>query len=402
VTYSMGPGQPPYQPHDADFTFRGPVTVREALGNSMNVPAVEMLNKIGIGALLSTVHAFGITSLQQPAGYYGLGLTLGDGPVRLVDLTYAYAGLANGGRQVGEPVANPQPGQRQQAPVAILKVTDAQGKVLYNYRPPQGVRVASPQATWLVTDILADDGARAIEFGRHSYLELSRPAAVKTGTTENFQDSWAIGYTPQLVVGVWVGNANDKPMDNVFGARGAGYIWHEFMDAALKTTPVVQFDRPPGIVRATVDAKTGLRPVPGRPTITDWFIQSGLPQETAPLPTPTAAPPTATPTPLPVPPTATPIPTPVKAPPKATPVPAPNVPGMIVVPNLVGLTEADAQRVINESGLMTSYVNYQTINDVPDKSYFNSIPPGHVLSQLPLPGTNVQKGTRVFIAVRKQ
>ncbi len=398
VSYSMGNGRPPYQPHDADNQFRGPVTVRRALANSLNVPAVELLNRIGVNALLQTVHEFGVTSLPNPPEYYGLSLTLGGGPVRLLDLTFAYAGLANGGVQIGEPVPDPRPGQRRFAPVAILKVTDAQGKILADYRPPSGARLVSPQAAWLITDILADDAARAETFGAHSYLELDRPAAVKTGTTEQFQDSWTIGYTPQLVVGVWVGNANDRPMLSVFGARGAGAIWHEFVETALKSQPVVPFTRPPGLVRATVDAQTGLRPVPGRPTLTDWFIEGTLPRESAPLPTPTPAPPT--PTPLPPPPTAT--ATPVPVPVQATPIPAPSDPRMVVVPSLVGMAEAEAQRLINQSGLMTTYVNYQTINDVPDKSYFQSIPPGHVLSQLPQPGTIVPRGTRVYLAVRKQ
>jgi membrane carboxypeptidase/penicillin-binding protein PbpC len=403
VEYSMGPGKPPYRPRNADGKFRGPVTVRNALGNSLNIPAVEMLNKIGVGALLGTLHAFGITSLHQSPDYYGLGLTLGDGPVKLVDLTYAYAGLASGGLQMGEPVADTQPDQSKLEPVAILKVTDSQGKVLSEYKPADGVRVASAQATWLITDILADDAARAEEFGRHSYLELSRPAAVKTGTTEQFQDSWTIGYTPQLVVGVWVGNANDRPMDNVFGARGAGLIWHEFVDKALGATPPTAFPQPPGLVRATVDAQTGLQPVPGRPTVTDWFIAGTMPSQSAPVPTPTPGPPTATPSP--VPPTPTSLPVPVQAPPTATPVVEPSAPivnaNVVVVPNLIGLPEAEAQRLITASGLMTSYANYQTINDVPDKSYFQSIRPGAVLSQLPQPGTSVPRGTKVFIAVRK-
>ncbi len=402
VQYPMGPGQPPYQPHDADFQFRGPVTIRRALANSLNVPAVEMLSKIGVGALISTLHAFGITSIQQPPEYYGLSLTLGGGPVKLLDLAFAYAGLANGGVQIGEPVENPTPGQSALEPVAILKVTDANGKVLENYQPTDGSRLVSSQAAWLITDILADDAARAETFGPHSYLEIDRPAAVKTGTTEQFQDSWTIGYTPQLVVGVWVGNASDKPMDNVFGARGAGAIWHAFITTALKGQPALPFTRPPGLVQATVDAQTGLKPVTGRPTITDWFIDGTLPQDSAPLPTPTAAPATATPLPTPRPtarPTTAPPPT---ATPVPTAIPTPNNPNVVVVPSFVGMPLAQAQQLINQSGLQTTYVNYQTANDVPDRSYFLSVPAGDVLSQLPQPGTSVPRGTKVYLAVRKQ
>jgi 1A family penicillin-binding protein len=399
ITYSMGAGQPPYQPHDADFKFRGPVTVRRALATSLNVPAVQMLSKIGVGALLGTLHQFGITSLRQLPTYYGLGLTLGDGPVKLVDLTYAYATLANGGVQVGQPVSNPQPGMSAFAPVAILKVTDSQGKVLTNYQPPSGAPLASPPATWLITDILADDAARAEAFGAHSYLELDRPAAAKTGTTEQFQDSWTVGYTPQLVVGVWVGNASDKPMDSVFGARGAGLIWHDLMTAMLKSQSVVPFQRPAGLVQITVDKATGGKPASGRPTITDWFIDGTQPTSAAPAasgssPVPVTA--TLVPTATTLPATSTPAPTPTTKPPTAT----PN-PNLVAVPNLVGMPEAAAQQLITQSGLMTTYVNYQTANEVPDRSYFLSIPPGSVLSQLPQPGTQVPKGTKVFIAVRK-
>jgi 1A family penicillin-binding protein len=409
VQYSMGPGKAPYLPHDADGKFRGPVTVRRALANSLNVPAVELLNRIGVGALIGTLHDFGITSLQESPEHYGLSLTLGGGPVKLLDLTFAYGALANGGVLIGEPVKEAKPGESIYAPVAILKVTDTTGKVLADYRPPGGARLMGEQATWLVTDILADDTARTETYGAHSYLELDRPAAVKTGTTEQFQDSWTIGYTPQLVVGVWVGNANDQAMDNVFGARGAGFIWHEFTDAALKGQPVRQFVRPPGLVRATVDAQTGLRPAANRPSVTDWFIEGTMPTDSAPVPvspptTPTVPPsaPTAVAMPTQKPaPTATATPVRTK-PAKKGPIPAVGNPNLVVVPNLSGLPEAEAQSLINDSALSTSYVNYQTINDVPDKSYFQSVPVGSVLSQLPPPGQAVPKGTKVYIAVRKQ
>jgi hypothetical protein len=159
-------------------------------------------------------------------------------------------------------------------------------------------------------------------------------------------------------------------------------------------------------VRTSVDKTTGLKPVPGQPVVTDWFIDgtqstSSAADSTAPPSdaTPLAGTPTTATSPTPVQPTDTPVPTPKPLPP--TPVPTLN-PNYAVVPNLVGMSEADAQRTINQTGLMTTYVNYQSVNDVPDRSYFLSIPPGAVLSQLPQPGTAVPKGTKVFIAVRKQ
>ncbi len=291
VQYPMGAGQPPYAPQDADGKFRGTVTLRRALANSLNVPAIGLLDRLGVADLLTMLHRFGITSLQQPPGYYGLSLTLGAAPVQLLDITYSYAAIAHGGVQVGDPVPDAAPDQRAFAPVAILKVTDSQGKVLDDYKPSAGIRLVSPQAAWLTTDILADDAARAETVGAHSPLELpDRPAAAKIGTSENLQDAWTIGYTPSLVVGVWVGNTDGRPMRATFGAQGPAVIWHEVMEAALGGQPAEPFAQPPGLVRVAVDAATGLLPAPGRPTITDWFVQGTSPTRAVVVPTPTATP----------------------------------------------------------------------------------------------------------------
>lgn len=291
VQYPMGAGQPPYQPRDADGAFRGPVTARRALANSLNVPVVELLDKVGADTLLTALHRFGITSLPRSAGYYGLSLTLGAEPVQLLDLTYAYATIANGGVQVGDPVTDAPPDQRQLAPVAVLKVTDAKGNVLDAYAPPSGARLASPEAAWLVSDVLSDDAARAETLGSHSSLQLpDRPAAVKTGTSENLRDAWAIGYTPGIVVGVWVGNTDNRPMKATFGAGGPALIWHDVMEAALKEQPAEPFARPSDLIQATVDSTTGLLPVPGRPTVTDWFVPGTVPTAYAPTPMPPPSP----------------------------------------------------------------------------------------------------------------
>ncbi len=291
VQYPMGVGQPPYAPQDADGKFRGTVTLRRALANSLNVPAIGLLDRLGVAELLTMLRRFGITSLQQPPGYYGLSLTLGAAPVQLLDITYGYAAIAHGGVQVGDPVPDAAPDQRAFAPVAILKVTDSQGKVLDDYKPSAGIRLVSPQAAWLTTDILADDAARAETVGAHSPLELpDRPAAAKIGTSENLQDAWTIGYTPSLVVGVWVGNTDGRPMRATFGAQGPAVIWHEVMETALGGQPVEPFAQPPGLVRVAVDAATGLLPAPGRPTITDWFVQGTVPTRAVVVPTPTATP----------------------------------------------------------------------------------------------------------------
>lgn len=280
VQYSMGAGKPPYRPQDADGKFRGPVTVRQALAGSLNVPAIEMLDRVGVGNLLTELHHFGITTLDHPASYYGLSLTLGPNPVRLLDVTEAYAVLANGGVQVGEPVAGNSPEQSRFAPVSVLKVTDAHGKVLSDYQPPSGQRLVSPQAAWLMTDILDHHGAK-------SPLTLpNQSAAVKTGLSEGLRDSWVVGYTPQVVVGVWVGNTNGRPMGSATVTQETATIWHDAIEAALQGHPTEPFVRPSGLVRATVDATTGLLPLPGRPTVTDWFVQGTVPTVVAPTPTP--------------------------------------------------------------------------------------------------------------------
>ena len=398
--FDGGAGRPPYVPRNHDREFQGPVSIRKALGNSRNVPAVKMLNDIGIYALLDTMHRFGITSLNEP-NRYGLSLTLGGGEVRLLDLVYAYSVLANGGEQVGAPVreADLQPGRRVLEPIVITKIIDSSGNVVFEQEPARRERLASEQTTWLITDILSDDEARQDTYGPNSFLKLSRPAAAKTGTTEHFEDSWTIGYTPNLAVGVWVGNADYTPMDRIFGSRGAGGIWHNFMEEALADLPTEWYDRPVGIVRASVDAETGLRPAPDKPVIADWFVEGTLPRRWAA--------PAATPTPLIQP---EPIAT-FEPPPEPTAEPTPNTGQDTsvknashtgIVPNLVGLEEEEARRIITDSGLNNTYPNYQTESDVADKNFFNSINPGHVLSHMPGPGSEVGPGSTIWLAVRKR
>jgi 1A family penicillin-binding protein len=237
---------PPYEPQNYDERFRGPVLVRSALANSLNVPAVKTLQFVTLPTFLEMAHRLGIASLDKP--YYGLSVTLGGGDVTLLELTGAYTVLANGGRRV--------------PPVAILEVRDSEGRIVQKYTPPQGAQVISPQYVYLITNILSDDAARAPIFGANSVLKLSRPAAVKTGTTNDYRDSWTVGYTPDLVTGVWVGNADNSPMARVPGSAGAALIWHDFMERALDGTPVSNFVRPPGIVDIEICADSGTRPGP--------------------------------------------------------------------------------------------------------------------------------------------
>jgi 1A family penicillin-binding protein len=234
----------PYVPRNYDGKVHGPVLVRQALAQSLNIPAVKTLEFVGLPAMLDTAHRLGIASLNRPD--YGLSLTLGGGDVTLLEMTGAYAVFANGGRRV--------------PPVAILRIEDSAGRVLEEYQPPPPEQVISPQHAYLITDILSDNAARAPIFGRNNVLKLSRPAAAKTGTTDDYRDAWTVGYTPDLVAGVWVGNADNSEMKNVPGSLGAGPIWHNFMERALVDTPKSQFPRPEGIEEIEISADAGSLP----------------------------------------------------------------------------------------------------------------------------------------------
>jgi 1A family penicillin-binding protein len=251
-----------YKPNDFDNKFPGPMSVRDALAQSRNIPAVEALQFVGVPDMVATAHRMGINDLREP-DRYGLSVTLGGGEVKLLDLTYAYSVFANGGRQVGAdiPQDRHEAGYRDFDPAAILKITDSSGKVLYDYTPPQGSQLVDPRLVYQITSILSDDKARQPTYGANSPLVLAgHPAAAKTGTTDEYRDSWVVGYTPDLVTGVWVGNTDNTPMKDVLGVAGAGQIWHAFMTGALQGTPAHAFDPPQGVVQAEVCALSGMLP----------------------------------------------------------------------------------------------------------------------------------------------
>jgi 1A family penicillin-binding protein len=239
----------PYVPKNYDGKEHGPVLVRSALANSYNIPAVKTLDFVGLPAFLETAHRFGLDSLNRDD--YGLSLTLGGGDVTLLEMTSAYAILANGGARV--------------PPVFILRIEDSAGNLIEEYQPPAGQQVISRQHAYLVTDILSDNEARLPAFGPSNALQLSRPAGAKTGTTDDWRDAWTLGYTPDLVAGVWVGNNDNSPMDRITGSRGAGPIWHRFMEDALAPTPPQQFARPDGIQEIEICALSGTIPSPACP-----------------------------------------------------------------------------------------------------------------------------------------
>ncbi|MFQ5854806.1 MAG: transglycosylase domain-containing protein [Anaerolineae bacterium] len=268
-----------YQPTNYDKRFHGPLRVRDALANSYNVPAVQVLDAIGVQALVDKAHAMGVTGLQRdPQRYYGLALTLGGGEISLLDLTTAYATLANAGGYV--------------PPAPILKVVDGTGETIYEYRRPEPKPAVDPAAAFLVTDILADDAARQPAFGHNNLLDLNRPAAVKTGTTSDWRDAWTIGYTPYITVGVWAGNADNTPMNRLPGSRGAAPIWRELIESILRLPSLHDvlmvdgqplkdgFEPPMGIVQAEIcDLKT-LRTGQGcGQRRLEYFVEGTIPAE---------------------------------------------------------------------------------------------------------------------------
>jgi membrane peptidoglycan carboxypeptidase len=247
-----------YTPPNPNGRFMGPIAVRMALGSSLNVPAVKTLQFAGIQYMMDLAKDMGV-NYQKTADYYGLALTLGGGEVRLVELTSAYTVFANMGNKVD--------------PVSVLKVV-RRGETLYEFNPANVKRkqIISPQIAYVLTDILSDNRARLLVFSAQNPLILNRPAAAKTGTTDDFKDSWTVGYTPDLTVGVWIGNNDNSPMLSVAGGIGGGYVWNDFMNRVygspelmkaiqMGDTPLQRdFVKPEGVVRVEVCEESGLLP----------------------------------------------------------------------------------------------------------------------------------------------
>ncbi|MDI7275442.1 MAG: transglycosylase domain-containing protein, partial [Anaerolineae bacterium] len=270
------PGAAPYVPVNADGGYHGQMPLRKALACSYNVPAVILLDRIGIDSALEMAHRLGVNDLRD-RGRYGLALTLGGGEISLLDHTYAFSVFANGGLMAGMPVP-PQarePGFRELDPVCILRVTDVRGRVVEEYLEPTVKRVLSAQVSYLVTSTLSDNNARTQVFGPHSKLVLSRPAAAKTGTTTDFCDGWTMGYNPQVSVGVWIGNSNRRPMAGMWGVTGASPIWHDIMETCFKSLPPVDFVMPPGMKWVEVDPASGA--TPGKARVRELYIDGWEP-----------------------------------------------------------------------------------------------------------------------------
>ncbi len=252
-----------YVPENFDRRYRGPVSLRNGLAQSLNIPAIRVMDQVGVANALRTAHLLGINGLNRGLNFYGLSLVLGGGEVTLLDHTYAYSVLANSGTQAGEPVPaqEKRTGFRTLNPVAILQVRDTAGNVLKKYERPNVERIISTDAQFLISNIMSDDVARAPMFGANSLLTLpDRRVAAKTGTTNGNKDNWTMGFTPQLAVGVWVGNTDNESMDRTTGATGAAPIWNAVMKRYHEGLPVLWYEQPQNIIPRTVCIPSGLQP----------------------------------------------------------------------------------------------------------------------------------------------
>ncbi len=243
----------PYTPRNYDYEEHGLVRLRDALANSYNIAAVKVLEKIGVQNLLTLLQQTGISTLTKSPEHYGLALTLGDSEVKLLELTAAYGIFAREGRLL--------------YPRYLL------------HQPIENVKeILSPQVTWLISDILSDPKARLAEFGDNGPLDFPFQVAAKTGTTRNSRDNWTIGYTPEVIVGVWVGNADNSPMKGTTGITGAAPIFHDVMLAAMEHRPKNSFTQPTGLVRKTICKESGLLATDlCQRTMDEWFISGTEP-----------------------------------------------------------------------------------------------------------------------------
>lgn len=258
----------PYEPKNYDGKFRGPVTLRDSLGSSLNITAVKSLAIVGVKSFLEQAYAMGFDTLEptdENMKRFGLAVTLGGAEVHLIDTVSAYSSFANGGTKV--------------EPVAILKVEDIDGSILYENRPVEGARVMSAEGAFLVNNVLSDNNARLMAFGPNSLLNTGKAIAVKTGTTNDQRDNWTIGWSQEIMVGTWVGNNDNSPMTRVAsGITGASPIWRKIINAAMaKGYKAPEWVIPEGIEKVKVDAISGYPEHDGYPSREEYVVKGTLP-----------------------------------------------------------------------------------------------------------------------------
>ncbi len=267
-------GQASYSPVNYDGQWHGPTQVRYALGNSINIPAVKTLAMVGIKNDMDLAYKMGLANWEPTdanVANVGLSLTLGGRETNLLDLTDAYSALADQGIH--------------QDTTSILKVMDSKDKTLYEYQPSDGRKVLDSGIAFIISNILSDNGARTMEFGSNSVLNVpGKTVSVKTGTTDDKRDNWTVGYTPSYVVGVWVGNNDNEMMNPVIssGITGASPIWQKIIMAVLANKPDEKPAQPDDVVYTDVDGLMGGLPHPGSPTRKEYFIKGTEPTAVSP------------------------------------------------------------------------------------------------------------------------
>ncbi len=274
TTFNHNDKEEPYTPKNYDGKFRGPVSLRESLGSSLNIPAVKSLATVGLENFLNLAYTMGLKTLEptpENLKRFGLAVTLGGAEVKMIDLVTAYCAFANGGLKI--------------EPVSILKVEDQNGRTLYEYRQTEGQRIIDQGETFIINDILSDNSARLLAFGANSLLNTGKPIAVKTGTTNSMKDNWTIGWSQDIIVGTWVGNNDGTAMSYVAsGITGASPIWRRTIYAALDLgykAPAWQM--PDNVEKVELDAISGFRSHDNFSSKQDYIIKGSLSNELDPI-----------------------------------------------------------------------------------------------------------------------
>jgi penicillin-binding protein 1C len=272
--FPSGDPDKPYRPVNYDGEEHGPVNLRDSLGSSLNIPAVKLLALVGVEDMLDTAYRMGFSTLEPTRDNmrrFGLAVTLGGGEVRLLDMVSAYSSFSNGGFR--------------QEPVSILKVQDSNGKSIYDHRQPGSKRVIDEAVAFLINSILSDNQARLISFGPNSLLNFpGGGVAVKTGTTNDRRDNWAVGWTKDTVVGVWVGNNDNSQMKTVAsGVSGASPIWRQQMLEVISKRPAQAFSPPDSVEQVDLDRVSGYPAHNDFPSYKEWVVKGTLPRDEDPI-----------------------------------------------------------------------------------------------------------------------
>jgi len=273
VTFTVS-GQKDYNPQNYNGKFNGPMSLRNALGNSINTTAVKTLASVGVESMLKLAYDMGLSTLEptkENLSRFGYAVTLGGAEVKMIDLATAYCAFANQGQKVD--------------PIGILKVEDKDGRILEEYKDAKGKKVMTPQEAFIISNILADNGARELTFGSVNGLQISGyQVAAKTGTTNDKKDNWAIGWTPNLLTTVWVGNNDNTPMGKIAsGVSGATPIWKRIMAYEVKRRPKQDFPIPDKIVSLEVDKVSGYPSHDGFASKSEYFIDGTQPTISDPI-----------------------------------------------------------------------------------------------------------------------